>query len=40
MRWEDESADMTGLQFRMLNTKKGPAVRRLTQCDKKAYRFE
>ena len=32
--------DMTGLQFRMLNTKKGPAVRApRTQCDKKAYQF-
>ncbi|MBC8243842.1 MAG: tRNA uridine-5-carboxymethylaminomethyl(34) synthesis enzyme MnmG [Verrucomicrobia bacterium] len=33
-------ADMTGLQFRMLNTKKGPAVRApRAQCDKKAYQF-
>src|SRR5881296_769778 len=32
--------DMTGLQFRMLNTKKGPAVRSpRAQCDKKAYQF-
>ena len=32
--------DMTGLQFRMLNTKKGPAVRApRAQCDKKAYQF-
>jgi len=32
--------DMTGLQFRMLNTKKGPSVRALrAQCDKKAYQF-
>ncbi len=32
--------DMTGLQFRMLNTKKGPSVRApRTQCDKKAYQF-
>ena len=32
--------DMTGLQFRMLNQKKGPAVRApRTQCDKKAYQF-
>ena len=32
--------DMTGLQFRMLNTKKGQAVRApRAQCDKKAYQF-
>src|SRR5215475_8093345 len=32
--------DMTGLQFRMLNLKKGPAVRApRAQCDKKAYQF-
>ena len=32
--------DMTALQFRMLNTKKGPAVRApRAQCDKKAYQF-
>jgi len=32
--------DMTGLQFRMLNMKKGPAVRApRAQCDKKAYQF-
>jgi tRNA uridine 5-carboxymethylaminomethyl modification enzyme len=32
--------DMTGLQFRMLNTKKGPAVRApRAQCDKKAYQL-
>lgn len=32
--------DMTGLQFRMLNTRKGPAVRApRAQCDKKAYQF-
>ena len=32
--------DMTGLQFRMLNQKKGPAVRApRAQCDKKAYQF-
>ena len=32
--------DMTGLQFRMLNTKRGPAVRApRAQCDKKAYQF-
>jgi tRNA uridine 5-carboxymethylaminomethyl modification enzyme len=34
------ATDMTGLQFRMLNTKKGPAVwAPRTQCDKKAYQF-
>ena len=32
------AADMTGLQFRMLNKKKGPAVwAPRAQCDKKAY---
>jgi len=32
--------DMTGVQFRMLNTKKGPAVwAPRAQCDKKAYQF-
>ena len=32
------TTDMTGLQFRMLNTKKGPAVwSPRAQCDKKAY---
>src|ERR1700691_905318 len=32
--------DMTGIQFRMLNTKKGPAVwAPRAQCDKKAYQF-
>lgn len=32
--------DMSGLQFRMLNQKKGPAVRApRAQCDKKAYQF-
>jgi len=32
--------DMTGLQFRMLNTTKGPAVwAPRAQCDKKAYQF-
>lgn len=34
------NTDMTGLQFRMLNMKKGPAVRApRAQCDKKAYQF-
>src|SRR5438128_2271943 len=34
------NTDMTGLQFRMLNTKKGPAVwAPRAQCDKKAYQF-
>lgn len=34
------NADMTGLQFRMLNTKKGPAVwSPRAQCDKKAYQL-
>src|SRR5437773_422666 len=34
------TTDMTGLQFRMLNTKKGPSVRApRAQCDKKAYQF-
>ena len=32
--------DMSGLQFRMLNTKKGPAVwAPRAQCDKKAYQY-
>jgi tRNA uridine 5-carboxymethylaminomethyl modification enzyme len=32
--------DMSGLQFRMLNTRKGPAVwAPRAQCDKKAYQF-
>ena len=32
--------DMTGFQFRMLNTKKGPAVwAPRAQCDKKAYQY-
>jgi tRNA uridine 5-carboxymethylaminomethyl modification enzyme len=35
-----KTTDMTGLQFRMLNTKKGPAVwSPRAQCDKKAYQF-
>ncbi len=35
-----KTTDMTGLQFRMLNRKKGPAVQALrAQCDKKAYQF-
>ena len=35
-----KATDMTGLQFRMLNTKKGPAVwAPRSQCDKKAYQF-
>lgn len=34
------NTDMTGLQFRMLNTKKGPSVwAPRSQCDKKAYQF-
>jgi tRNA uridine 5-carboxymethylaminomethyl modification enzyme len=34
------NTDMTGLQFRMLNSKKGPAVwGPRAQCDKKAYQF-
>lgn len=34
------AADMTGLQFRMLNRSKGPAVwAPRAQCDKKAYQF-
>src|SRR2546425_840009 len=34
------NTDMTGLQFRMLNRKKGPAVwAPRAQCDKKAYQF-
>jgi tRNA uridine 5-carboxymethylaminomethyl modification enzyme len=36
-----KTTDMTGLQFRMLNTKKGPAVwAPRAQCDKKAYQFK
>ncbi len=35
-----KATDMTGLQFRILNTKKGPAVwAPRAQCDKKAYQF-
>jgi tRNA uridine 5-carboxymethylaminomethyl modification enzyme len=34
------ATDLTGIQFRMLNTKKGPAVwSPRAQCDKKAYQF-
>src|SRR3954463_12636952 len=35
-----KATDMNGLQFRMLNTKKGPSVwAPRAQCDKKAYQF-
>src|SRR5215813_1451411 len=35
-----KNTDMTGLQFRMLNTRKGPSVwAPRAQCDKKAYQF-
>src|SRR5437879_2248625 len=35
-----KTTDMTGLQFRMLNTRKGPSVwAPRAQCDKKAYQF-
>src|SRR4026209_163801 len=35
-----KTTDVTGLQFRMLNTKKGPSVwAPRAQCDKKAYQF-
>lgn len=35
-----KAADMSGLQFRMLNTKRGPSVwAPRAQCDKKAYQF-
>jgi tRNA uridine 5-carboxymethylaminomethyl modification enzyme len=35
-----KATDMTGLQFRMLNTRKGPSVwAPRAQCDKKAYQF-
>ncbi len=34
------NTDLTGIQFRMLNTKKGPSVwAPRAQCDKKAYQF-
>lgn len=34
------TADVTGIQFRLLNASKGPAVRSpRVQCDKKAYQF-
>src|SRR5437867_7172187 len=34
------NADATGIQFRMLNQRKGPSVRApRVQCDKKAYKF-
>jgi len=34
------NADATGIQFRMLNSRKGPSVRApRAQCDKKAYQF-
>src|SRR5437762_5495503 len=35
-----KATDMSGLQFRMLNSRKGPAVwAPRAQCDKKAYQF-
>jgi len=35
-----KATDMAGIQFRMLNMKKGPSVRApRAQCDKKAYQF-
>jgi tRNA uridine 5-carboxymethylaminomethyl modification enzyme len=35
-----ENTDATGIQFRMLNRRKGPSVRSpRAQCDKKAYQF-
>src|SRR6185436_9482016 len=35
-----KATDLSGLQFRMLNTKKGPSVwAPRAQCDKKAYQF-
>src|SRR5437773_4520769 len=34
------NVDATGIQFRMLNQRKGPSVRAFrVQCDKKAYQF-
>ncbi len=34
------NTDATGIQFRLLNRKKGPSVRApRAQCDKKAYQF-
>src|SRR5207244_460931 len=34
------NTDQTGIQFRMLNTRKGPSVwAPRAQCDKKAYQF-
>src|ERR1044071_8660346 len=34
------NADATGIQFRLLNSSKGPSVRApRAQCDKKAYQF-
>src|SRR5580765_8540692 len=34
------NTDATGIQFRMLNARKGPSVRAArAQCDKKAYQF-
>ena len=36
-----EMADATGIQFRLLNTSRGPAVwSPQAQCDKKLYRIE
>src|SRR5436309_14489699 len=35
-----KNTDMTGLQFRMLNTRKGPSVwAPRAQCDKKSYQY-
>ena len=33
------NADATAIQFKLLNTSKGPAVQAQEQCDKKAYQF-